>query len=342
MVNIFFIKIFCVVQVFILVLCSNVIGQTASQIAKKSFSSVVMLVLEDSHGQPFSLGSGFFVKHDVVATNLHVVKGAMRGYAKIVDQKTKYDIAGIVGIDEFRDLVLLKLNRARAPALPFGDSKQVGVGDEVYVISNPMGLEGTFSMGIVSGVRQIGADTLFQITAPISPGSSGGPVINKEGHIIGVAVATVSGGQNLNFAIPSSYLIPLISHINPATSLSSLTSLKRKKSILDNLGKRSSEGVTAGNMRWTYKYSQSGNYSFSINNRLRESVKNVYCLIIFYDNKQKPIEIDVVQFNGIIPGGLARRVTSKVHGSIQELTTSTGTSTTKLIEFRVLDFRIVN
>lgn len=185
-------------------------AQSTRQIAQNAFPSVVLLVMEDANSQPVSLGSGFFVKDDIVATNLHMIEGAARGYAKIVGRKPKYEIVGIVGLDTQRDLALLKITGVRAPSLTFGDINQVAVGDEVYAIGNPQGLEGTFSQGIVSSIRQVGSDILFQITAPISPGSSGGPVLNAQGKVIGIAVATFKGGQNLNFAIPATYLATLL------------------------------------------------------------------------------------------------------------------------------------
>ena len=277
-------------------------AQSARQIAQNTFPSVVLLVMEDTNGQPVSLGSGFFVKDDIVATNLHMIEGAVRGYAKIVGRKPKYEIAGIVGNDTQRDLVLLKIKSVKAPYLTFGDINQVAVGDEVYAIGNPQGLEGTFSQGIVSSIRQIGADTLFQITAPISPGSSGGPVLNTQGKVIGIAAATFSGGQNLNFAISASYLTPLLSELKPVVSLSAKATTKPKKSILDDLGGRSTEGIVAGQMGWdTSPYLRWGDYSFSLQNRLRVSVKNVYCLIIFYDPSRNPVDIDIVHFDSEIP-----------------------------------------
>ena len=181
-------------------------AQTAQQIAKRAFGSTVLLVLEDASGQPRSLGSGFFVLDDEIATNLHVVEGAATGYAKLVGQKTKYDLEGITAVDAERDLVVLKISAPGAHALSLGDSDSVQVGDSVYAVGNPQGLEGTFSQGIVSSIREVGEDTLLQITAAISPGSSGGPVLNGKGEVIGVSVATFKGGQNLNFAIPSEYL----------------------------------------------------------------------------------------------------------------------------------------
>ena len=161
--------------------------------------------MEDANSQPLTLGSGFFVRAGEIASNLHVVEGAARGYAKLVGEKTKFDVEGIVSVDPERDLVVLKSSAARSQMLSLGNSDGVQVGEPVYAVGNPQGLEGTFSQGIVSSIREVGANKLLQITAPISPGSSGGPVLNGKGEVIGVSVATFRGGQNLNFAIPSNY-----------------------------------------------------------------------------------------------------------------------------------------
>ena len=214
---------------------SLAIAGNARDIAKQAFPSVVMLVMEDDNGQPLSLGSGFFVREDIVATNLHVVEGSMGGYAKIVGQKSKYSIAGYVAIDERWDLILLKIKDANAPALSLGDSTKIAVGDEIFAVGNPKGLEGTFSKGIVSAIRKIEEDTLLQITAPISPGSSGGPILNSEGDVIGISVATFKGGQNLNFAIPVSYLSNLLTNVKSVKALSVKEKPKKKvKSILND------------------------------------------------------------------------------------------------------------
>ena len=339
----FLIKLILAGYLLFLGLLLAVKAQSASQIALKSYSSVVLLVMEDSAGQPLSLGSGFFVKQDIVATNFHVIEGAIRGYAKIVGKEAKYDVTGIVGIDNNRDLVLLKISGANAPPLLFGDSDKITVGDDIYVISNPMGLEGSLSKGIVSGIRQIEGDTLLQITASISPGSSGGPVLNIKGEVIGIAVAAFKEGQNLNFAIPSSYLIPLISRIASVTLLSTISSTKRQKSILDNFGGRGTEGATAGTMIWTSEYACVGEYSFSIKNNLQYPIKDVYCLVVFYDKYDNPIEVDLVHLDGVIPSGLAKRVNSRVHESVQELNTTPQNRhiPNGRVEFRILDFKIV-
>ena len=224
-------------NVFLAVMCLSFVvsgyssALTPRDIAQKAFPSVVLLAMKDANGQLISLGSGFFVRGDVVATNLHVIEGATAGYARIVGQKTKHNVAGTVGIDAQRDLVLLKIRGTKSPPLRLGDTSKVAVGDEAYAIGNPLGLEGTFSEGIVSGIRQIDSRTMFQITAPISPGSSGGPVLNGHGEVIGVAVATFKGGQNLNFAIPASYLTLLLQNMKPVAPLSATKPDKKDRSI---------------------------------------------------------------------------------------------------------------
>ncbi len=325
-------------------------AQSPQQIAKKALASTMLLVMEDTNGQPLSLGSGFFVRSGQVATNLHVIKGASRGYAKLIGQKTKYNIEGFTAVDAERDLVILKISVLGAQVISLGNSETVQVGAPIYAVGNPRGLEGTFSQGIISGIRKVGTDKILQLTAPISPGSSGGPVLNENGQVIGVSVATFSGGQNLNFAIPSNYLKHLIEQIRPVKSLSQAKPAGSKSSILDDLGDRSAEGVSGGKLTWKYNlhgignttHPISGDYTFSLRNRLRENIKNIYCFIIFYDTQGDPIEVDVVLLRDTIPAGLAKRVTSVVDGSVQELTTRVNTKTpyTK-VEFRILDFEIM-
>lgn len=325
-------------------LCGPIVAsaQNPQQIAEKALSATVLLVMEDSNGQPLSIGSGFFVRNGQIATNLHVLEGAARGYAKLVSQKTKHDIEGIMAVDAARDLVILKIPALRGPPLSLGNSDMVRVGESVYAAGNPRGLEGTFSQGIISSIRSVGMDKLLQITAPISPGSSGGPVLNGRGQVIGVSVATFRNGQNLNFAIPSNYLKALVAKVGPAKPLTQARRPNSQRSILNNLGGRSVEGVTGGKLTWEYKYGQGGSYAFSLRNRLRENVRNVYCFVIFYDEQNEPIDVDIVHFQGLIPAGLAKRVKSLVDRSTQKLTTLFPSKTphTK-VEFRILDFEIM-
>ena len=195
-------------------------AQTAQQIAKKALDATVLLVMEDADGQPLGLGSGFFVRKGLVATNLHVIEDAAKGYAKRVGQETKYVIEGITARDDGNDLVIIKVSALDFPALTLGDSDAVQVGEAVYAVGNPRGLDGTFSQGVISSIREVKTRKRLQFTAPISPGSSGGPVLNEVGEVIGISVAIFRGGQNLNFAVPSNYLKALVAKSEESKPLS--------------------------------------------------------------------------------------------------------------------------
>jgi len=219
----------------VLMLPDNAFPQTTQQIAKKGIGATVLLVMQDSNGRDVSLGTGFFVRDGEVASNAHVVEGAIQGYAKFTNDTGKHQIAGITGMDLDNDLVLLKIPSLSTGPLILGNSNNVQVGDTVYAIGNPKGLEATFSTGIISAVRELRTGKVLQITAPISSGSSGGPVLNEKGDVIGVAFATFQGGQNLNFAIPSNYLKALLTGTTNLRSLATVTSSLRQRTIIADL-----------------------------------------------------------------------------------------------------------
>lgn len=345
---------------------------SAKQIAQATFPSTVLLLMQDSDGQPSVLGSGFFVADNLIATNFHVIEGAAKGYARLVGQATRLPIIGVAAVDEARDLALLAVN-AKAPALhlattaagpPGGgdifdkiskpesvEKDSVEIGDPVYAVGNPEGLEGTFSQGLVSGIRHIDADTLLQITAPISPGSSGGPVLNSKGYVVGIAVATFTEGQNLNFAVPVAYLATLLRNAKQPLPLSrSEQAPSRSRSIMEGLGGDSRDGIKAGQFLWVG--SPNEEFTFSLRNQLGDAVSNVSCIVIFYDKNKQPIESKLVRFDDTIPPGLAKRV----HGygldeSVFDLVEcgKSGCSYPRraedpqsgAVEFRILDFRVV-
>lgn len=310
-------------------------AQTTQQIARKAFGSTVLLLMEDANRQPISLGSGFFVAPDKIATNLHVVEGAKSGFAKLVGKETKYDIQGYTAIDEKRDLIILKVKRTTAPRLIFADSDLVMVGDPIYAVGNPIGLEGTFSQGIISSVRPIGTDKVLQLTAPISPGSSGGPVLNNKGHVIGVSVATFRGGQNLNFAIPANYLKTLIAQVGIPKPLPKTKTANSKQSLVDNFGGKSIEGVTAGKLEKIYHFTSRP--SFSLRNHLRKDVTNVYLYMIFYDKLGDPIDVKFIHFRERIPAGLAKRAQcpERVDSEVLSMVSKGGS-----VVFRILDYEV--
>ena len=201
-----------IIPVIVLIFCtiSTALAQTAPQIAEKTLAATVYLEMQDSKGLLLGFGSGFFVRDNLIATNYHVIEGAARGTAKLVGKFTTYTIEGVTATDKTNDLALLKVTAPGIKPLPLGNSTDVKIGETVYVAGNPKGLEGTFSNGIISSRRDKNTKERLQMTAPISPGSSGGPVLNSKGEVIGVSFMTLVGGQNLNFAIPSRYLTELL------------------------------------------------------------------------------------------------------------------------------------
>ena len=198
------------VAVLMLYIATAAPAQTAEQIAEKALAATVYLEMKDRNGETLGFGSGFFVRENLIATNYHVIEGASHGTVKLVGKYTTYNIEGITATDETNDLVLLKVTAYGIKPLPLGNSDDVKIGTTIYVAGNPKGLEGTFSDGIISSRRDRYAKERLQMTAPISPGSSGGPVLNRKGEVIGVSFMTLEGGQNLNFAIPSNYLKKLL------------------------------------------------------------------------------------------------------------------------------------
>lgn len=191
---------------------SVIYSKTATEICKEQRPAVVLIMVADKAGNFKGQGSGFVAKSNgVVITNYHVIAGASKAQIKLPNGDI-YDIAGVVEGDARRDIAVLKVKAINLPTVKLGDSDKTQVGDPVVVIGSPLGLENTVSNGLISSLRDTGEGyKLFQISAPISRGSSGGPVFNMNGEVIGIASLTISTGQSLNFAIPINYVIPLIS-----------------------------------------------------------------------------------------------------------------------------------
>jgi tetratricopeptide (TPR) repeat protein len=179
--------------------------ESLPSLIKRIKPSTVIIFAYDNKGEFLKLGSGFFIsKNGDVITNYHVIQGASSAEIKTADGKT-YPITYILAGDEQNDLIRLSVNIPSQSVYPLTLSKTIPeVGERVIVYGSPLGLENTVSDGIVSAIRDIpDYGRIIQITAPISPGSSGSPVLNLQGEVIGIASFQMVEGQNLNFAIPS-------------------------------------------------------------------------------------------------------------------------------------------
>ncbi|TAN40567.1 MAG: tetratricopeptide repeat protein [Nitrospirae bacterium] len=197
----------------ILVCTLSVANASIPDTVLKQKMAVVTIYILDKDGVDIASGSGFiFDSKGLIATNYHVISKAIAEknifvIVRLEDGTLKY-AESILLYDEINDLAVLKVDsdKSHLPKIKFstGITKQ---GQDIVVIGSPLGLETTVSTGIISGIREKG---LIQITAPISPGSSGGPVLNIRGEVIGITTFLIVGGQNLNFAIPIKYLADLM------------------------------------------------------------------------------------------------------------------------------------
>jgi len=173
-------------------------------ISREANGSIVSIVMSDKDGHPIAQGSGFVISKDgQVVTNYHVIKNGRSAVIKFPDG-TFSAADGVLESDKDRDVAIIQAHGNGFRALTLGDSDQLKVGEEVVAIGNPLSLESTVSNGIVSAIRTVEDEgrKLVQITAPISPGSSGGPLFNMAGKVVGITTSHMKGGENLNFAIP--------------------------------------------------------------------------------------------------------------------------------------------
>ena len=178
---------------------------------KRIKPSVVIVFTYDNKGEFLQLGSGFFISQNGdIITNYHLLYGANSAEIRTSDGKT-YPITYIIAGDEQNDIIRLSVDIPSEYVLPLSLSETIPeIGERIIVYDNPLELEYTVSDGIVFSVREIfNYDKIIQITAPISPGSSGSPVLNMNGEVIGIATFQMIEGRNLNFAIPSKRIASL-------------------------------------------------------------------------------------------------------------------------------------
>ena len=192
---------------------------TAKDIVQRASPAIVRI---EAGGD--KVGTGFILdKGGIVATNLHVVAGESAIRIRLYDG-TQYPVMQIAGLDPARDLALLKINPAKElPTLKLGDSDTISAGDQIVAIGNPLGVfDYSVTSGLISQVRPLCGQeaiaarqckeelTVLQISAAISPGSSGGPLFNQFGEVVGITTAIITAGQNINLAVPGNYLKPLV------------------------------------------------------------------------------------------------------------------------------------
>jgi hypothetical protein len=172
-------------------------------IAKAANGAIVTIIMV-ANDKPIAQGTGFLVSADgTIVTNYHVIETGSVAIVKFPDGKV-LRVDGLLAANKVRDLAIIKIHGEKFRTLTLGNSDRVQIGEEVVAIGNPLGLELTVSNGILSGIRTVEEEggKFLQVTAPISHGSSGGPLFNMAGEVIGIITLYLKGGENLNFAIP--------------------------------------------------------------------------------------------------------------------------------------------
>lgn len=182
---------------------ANVYAKSASEVFSAASPSIVVIHTYDLQGTGRSLGSGVVVAKDVIATNCHVIDADMQ--IRVYYRANVYP-AKLLHSDWDRDICTLTVKNINATPVTKSNTRRIKVGERVYAIGSPKGLELTMSDGIISSLRPVEGGQYLQITAPISQGSSGGGLFDEEGRLIGLPTFYIADGQQLNFAVPVEWI----------------------------------------------------------------------------------------------------------------------------------------
>ena len=196
-----------------------------ARIVKDNEPAVVLISTRKADGISRSQGSGFVVDHSgIVVTNYHVIQGSVSATARS-HNGGEHEVLGVVALNPDLDLAVLKLRGTKFSSVKLGDSGKLAKGEKVVVISSPIGLPNVVSDGLISSLWKLDDINLIQTTAPVSKGSSGSPLFNTKGEVIGITSFILTSGQNLNFAVPINAVKPLIASSAVMMTLGELTAL---------------------------------------------------------------------------------------------------------------------
>ncbi len=223
-------------------------GKNPELLFQEVSRSIVTIQALDNAGNIASLGSGVVTAPGAVVTNCHVLEGGKR--FSVISGKTMHR-GELRAADQDRDLCELQVSTLNAPRVPLYTNR-LRVGQRVYAIGAPEGLELTISEGLVSSIREIDGAQYIQTSAPISSGSSGGGLFDTEGRLVGLTAFIITEGQNLNFALPAAWIAELTGRGGTAPTLANRDAANEQwKARSDALrAKRDWVGLLAATQQW--------------------------------------------------------------------------------------------
>ena len=253
-------------------------------------------------------GSGFVVRPTgEIVTNYHVIEGARSAIVKFPTMEEKFTVGEIVHLDPVHDLAVIRIN-FKANPLYVGYDERVQVADKIMVVGNPGGFSAKVSTGIIGGLWKMkNGSRMMHITAPVSPGSSGGPVINEQGELIGVASSGLLGKWNLNLAIPASTLKRLMMQRRLGIPFGT-QEIPERKQRAELQGKMETSPINIVNFA-----SYSNKVAFSIQNKTRHDIRKVEFLVVWY-HKGKKVHHNAIPIKDRIPASQTKKIESTASG----------------------------
>lgn len=183
---------------------------SVEDIVRMATPSVVTIKLFDGDGKQLGTGSGFVVSaNGLIVTNHHVIDPASKADAVFANGDV-LSVEGVVHEDRVKDLAIIRVRAVELRPLSLATTEDVHPGATAIALGSPLGLQLSVSTGIVSGVRADEGRRVIQHSAAISPGSSGSPLLDESGNVVGVNTFIVNGGDSLAFAVPVGYIKPFI------------------------------------------------------------------------------------------------------------------------------------
>ncbi|RPI84419.1 MAG: hypothetical protein EHM42_07535, partial [Planctomycetaceae bacterium] len=188
---------------------------TVEQLTESARKSIVVVTFTGRDGRNQGLGTGFVISEDgLIATNLHVI-GEGRPISVQSSDGRKFEVKSVEAFDRHVDLAVIRVDATGLTPLNLGDSNSVRQGQSVIALGNPQGLKYSVVSGVLSGTQEINRQTMLQLAIPIEPGNSGGPVLDRQGRVLGIVTMKSAVTENLGFAMPVNELKELVASPNP-------------------------------------------------------------------------------------------------------------------------------